>query len=88
MVDDLLATEDGKDTREVAWQILQAGQALGELDEVAGIIGRRFALRPEAVLEWYCWSLCERAKACMVQLDELKGLHAPEEGGSYGETTG
>ncbi len=67
MVDQLLSTEEGRDSRETAWEILQAGQALGELAEAAAIVGRRFAIRPQAVLEWYLRELERKA-------DELESL--------------
>jgi len=72
LIDGILATKGFHEDRQAAMDILEVGIREGTLVDVAGVIARRYALQPEAVIEWFGEVLNRRIKALQELSDKLK----------------
>jgi len=74
LIDGILATKGFREDREAAMDILEVGIREGTLVDVAEVIARRYALQPEAVIEWYGEVLNRRIKALQETSNKLKEI--------------
>lgn len=80
LIDGILASAGESDDRESAKAILEVGVQQGTLKEVAQVIAGRYALRPEAVIEWYEEILNQRIQETTVISNKLKKLREEDDG--------
>lgn len=62
LIDGILASAGKTDDRESAMAILKVGVQEGTLKEVALVIAGRYALQPQAVIDWYAEVLNRRVQ--------------------------
>ena len=74
LIDGILTNKGFREDRQVALDILEVGVREGTLGDVAEVIARRYALRPEAVIEWFGEVLNRRIKATQEIIERMKEL--------------
>ena len=74
LIDGILACSKDCDGRINAEALLEIGVQKSNLQEYAQVIGTRYCLRPEAVLEWYAETLTRRIQETTVISDKLKEM--------------
>ena len=74
LIDGILSTKGFREDRQVALDMLAVGVREGTLVDVAKVVARRYALQPEAVIEWYGEVLKRLVKEILEIRDKLKEL--------------
>lgn len=79
LIDGMFASAGGTDDRENAISLMEVGVREGTLADVAKVIARRYALQPQAVIEWFGEVLNRRVQgttAIIEKMGELTKDHA------------
>lgn len=80
LIDGILATKGFREDRKAALDILEVGVREGTLADVAGVIARRYALQPKAVIEWFGEHLNRRITATQEIIEKMKGMAKAHDG--------
>ncbi len=72
LIDGILTTKGFREDRQAALDILEVGVREGTLADVAQVIARRYALQPEAVVEWFGEVLNRRIQATQETIEKMK----------------
>ncbi len=74
LIDGLLATGLFHDDRESAISLMEVGVREGTHADVAKVIAERYALQPQAVIEWYAEVLNRRVQEATAIIEKLREL--------------
>ena len=72
LIDGILTTKGFKEDRQAALDLLEVGVREGTLADVAQVIARRYAIQPEAVIEWFGVVLNRRIQANQEIIEAMK----------------
>jgi len=80
LIDGILTTKGFKEDRQAALDLLEVGVREGTLGDVAEVIARRYALQPQAVVEWFGEVLNRRIKEAQEIIESMKQLGVTHDG--------
>jgi len=74
LIDGILATKGFREDREAAISLMEVGVREGTIGDVAEVIARRYALQPQAVIEWFTEVLNRRVEETTQLIQKLTKL--------------
>jgi len=80
LIDGILTTKGFKEDRQAALDLLEVGIREGTLFDVAKVIARRYALQPEAVIEWFVEVQNQRIKGLQEMIARLGKMGVTHDG--------
>lgn len=80
LIDGILTTKGFREDRDAALDILELGVREGTLVDVAGVIARRYALQPQAIVEWFAEVLNRRVEETTQLIQTLTNLRVDNVG--------
>jgi len=80
LIDGILTTKGFREDRQAAVDILEVGAREGTIADVAEVIARRYALQPQAVIEWFTEVLNRRVEETTQLIQKLTKLRVDNVG--------
>ncbi len=80
LIDGILATKGPREDRQAALDILEVGVREGTIVDVAEVIARRYALQPQAVIEWFTEVLNRRVEETTQLIQKLTKVRVDNAG--------